>query len=156
MKKYKVRLEGEGPLLHGRKDPREGTAPRAEPDRTEWYDKQWKYTHYANGVGVLGQPGHVLKAVIVAGMRETAKAGDVKAGKGKTEQMARACLRIEPAFPKFNNGAIMVPDSPDFLDPSAAQSLELDETKVFVLKRLCDRGWRLPTLLSMDGTLTSI
>lgn len=151
MKTYDVEVTGVVPLLHGRKDPRKGPIPRSGPERDKWYHDQWMYTHYADKQRRLGQPIQIIKAVCVRGLRETAKAGDVQAGKGKTEQMARACLRIEPLFPLFNSGGRVVEETLPFLDPAEAMTLlSEEEPKVFVIERLCSRGVEI-TNLGVNG-----
>lgn len=142
MDMYRVKLVGTLPLLHGRRDTREEDPPGGAAN-DQWYDNQWRYTHYADKQGNLVQPAHIIKAMLAGkgGMRETAKSGSSK-GKGRTENMSRACLRIDPTLVPFNGG-IPVPSNGDIrvLDPLEAWSLDEDDpTEVFVLRRMVDRG----------------
>jgi len=140
---YRVKLVGTLPLLHGRRDTREEDPPGGAANDA-WYDEQWKFTHYADKSRNLVQPAHIIKAMLAGkggGMRETAKAGSSK-GKGKTERMSRACLRVDPTLVPFNGG-IKVPSEDEIrvLDPLAAWSLDDDdEPEIFVLRRMVDRG----------------
>lgn len=143
MKEYQVKLVGTLPLLHGRRDTREEDPPGGAANDS-WYDRQWLYTHYADKSRNLIQPAHIVKAMLAGkggGMRETAKSGSSK-GKGKTEGMSRACLRISPTLIPFNGG-IQVPTEDEIrvLDPLEAWSLDGDDpAEVFVLRRMVDRG----------------
>lgn len=141
MKKYHVKLKGTLPLIHGAMDRRQEDAPGGEA-RDRWYDEQWKYTHYANKEGYLVQPAYIIKAMLAGpggGMRETAKSGSDK-GKGRTEMISRAHLRIDPVMVPFG---VKIPngDSIRVLQPFEAWSLDPDDpTEVFILRRLVSRG----------------
>lgn len=141
--------------MHGRKDPREEGPPRGGKEAAKWYNSQWRYNHYANDKGQLGQPSHILKRVIVLGLRDTAVAMSKTAGKGLTETRARACLRIDPGFVLFNNGEKLVPNNPSVLEPHQAFALgPTDSPDIFVLRRLVSRGVEVSNLAINDYELT--